>query len=111
MNDKTPVAARSGAASGNAIKWNPFHTPQPSIQAASSGARGTPSKKLRYQPDDERKIKGQANDDSPARLSISPRKRYARKNGIVKATGGAIRFASIHSAIERRARRRQRDSA
>jgi hypothetical protein len=41
MKHKTPVAARPGAASGNAIKRNPFQTPQqPGSASRSSGSHG-----------------------------------------------------------------------
>ena len=46
MKHSTAVAARPGAVSGSVIRRNASQTPQPSIQAASSSARGTLSKKV-----------------------------------------------------------------
>ncbi len=46
MKQSTAVAARPGAASGRAIRTKAPQTLQPSIQAASSSCRGTPSKKV-----------------------------------------------------------------
>ena len=43
--------------------------------------------------------------------SPSPRKRYARKKGIVKAIGGAMRVARIHSAMRREERKPPRERA
>jgi hypothetical protein len=46
MKHSTAVAARPGAASGSVMRKNAPQTLQPSIQAASSSARGTLSKKV-----------------------------------------------------------------
>jgi len=92
------VAARPGLTSGSEMVQKLRHSEQPSIQEASSSATGTAAKKVCISQMTIARLNVRYTIASPITVSCNPSQRQARKKGMVKAIGGAMRVTKIHIA-------------